>query len=96
MGFTLGKPDHGRPSTGYTVDDKGNKVYRMPTGPKTWNDVQIPAPKRQGDQVKIHVDMFLKSRECPLWERGGKVKFAQAKGLEFATENEFVELFKAY
>jgi hypothetical protein len=96
MGFSLGKPDHGRPQTGFTVDKDGKKVYRMPSVPREWKDVPIPPPKTINGIAKMHVDMFLKSRSCPLWERGGKVRFAQLKGKEFATEQEFEQLFKSY
>lgn len=94
--FSLGKPDHGRPKTGYTVDKDGKKVYRMPSVPKQWADVEIPPPKKQGGVMKIHVDMFLKSKDCPMWERGGKVRFAQVQGFEYGTEQEFEQLFKSY
>lgn len=91
------KPDPGRPKNSHVnVDDKGRKVYRMPSSPRNWDDVNIPPPKRSGDVVKIHVDMYLKARKSPIYERGGKVAFAKSKGLEFGTEKEFEELFKTY
>ncbi len=45
---------------------------------------------------KVHVELFLHSTGCPLWERGGKRAFAKSKGKEFATDKEFEELFKSY
>lgn len=45
---------------------------------------------------KIHVDLYLKSKGVPLYERGGKRAFAVVKEKEFASDKEFDELFKSY
>jgi hypothetical protein len=46
--------------------------------------------------AKVHVDVYLRIKGIPLWERGGKRAFAIRKGKEFATEQEFVTLFLNY
>jgi len=68
------------------------KVVKIP-------ETKLEAPKQipvSPDPSKIHVELFLHSTGCPLWERGGKRAFAKAKGLEFATDKQFQELFKSY
>jgi hypothetical protein len=45
---------------------------------------------------KIHVDVYLKVKGVPLWERGGKRAFAITKGKELATERELDTLFSSY
>lgn len=96
MGLTL-KPDPGRPTGNHVgTDDKGRKIYRMEVPPKDWSEVNVPPPKKEGNVTKIHVKMFLMSLKTQLWEVGGKTAFAKSKGMEFATEEQFKELFKTY
>ena len=45
---------------------------------------------------KIHVDVYLKVKGVPLWERGGKRAFAITKGKELATAGELDTLFLSY
>lgn len=53
----------------------------------------IPASPVAG---KSHVDLYLKVKGVPLWERGGMRAFAQRKSLEFGTDQQFNDLFKSY
>lgn len=58
---------------------------------------KFPAPKKTSDgKLLVHVDFYLKAIGVPLWERGGKKAFAKSNGLEFATDEEFKELFNRY
>lgn len=61
--------------------------------PKLKEPAHIPASPVAG---KMHVDLYLQGRGVKLWERGGKREFAKAKGKEFASEQDFDELFKQY
>jgi len=45
---------------------------------------------------KVHIDIYLKSIGCPVWEQGGKKAFALHHKKEFATVANFAELFKKY
>jgi hypothetical protein len=45
---------------------------------------------------KIHIELYLQAKGVKIWERGGKIAFAEKKGLLFATEKEFDDLLKAY
>jgi len=68
------------------------KIGRMPSVEEISDNID-PAPAPIG---KIHVDVYLKLNGVPVWERGGKREFAFANGLEFGSDDEFVELFKRY
>lgn len=88
------KPNPGRPAGKHEgIDSQGRKVYRMESPPRDWTQVPIPPSKKDGT---MHVLFYLRSKGCKLWERGGKEAFAKSKGKEYATENEFEELFKTY
>ena len=71
---------------------KKKKVVRLE--PETLKEPsRIP---RSVEKNKVHVDVYLKAIEIPLWERGGRRAFAIKRGKEFATEEEFKKLFKSY
>lgn len=71
-------------------EKKGEKVEVF-KGPQMKDPPAPPAPAG-----KMHVSLYLKSRDTKLWHREGKSAFAKAKGKEFATEAEFDSLFKQY
>lgn len=48
------------------------------------------------DSNKIHVELYLQAKGVKIWERGGKIAFAEQKGFIFGTEEEFEDLLKAY
>lgn len=53
----------------------------------------IPPSREPG---KLHVELYLKAKATKLWERGGMIAFAHAKGMAFASEKSFDELFRSY
>ncbi len=67
------------------------KVVKLDNGPLKEPIVDVPV--KEG---KAHVDIYLKSKGVPLWERGGKRAFAKVKDKLYATDKEFDELFKNY
>jgi len=75
------------------------RLYRMNEKPN-YNDKPIPpaVTMKDGDAKikKVHIELFLRTKDVPLWERGGKIAFAKSNGKEFATDAEFEELFKKY
>ena len=56
----------------------------------------VPVPKKLAEQGNIHIDVYLRAKGVPLWERGGKRAFAVKHGKEFATEKELDALFVNY
>lgn len=69
-----------------------------------WKNGRMPEPQIEdgsnpplaSEPGKIHVDVFLRAAGVPLWHRAGKKAYAISKGKAFATDKEFVELFKHY
>lgn len=72
------------------------KVYRLDNKPLREEDIKVPAPRTENGVTKVHVDLFLRAKKIPLWERGGRRAFALKKGFEFATEKQFEDLFSRY
>jgi len=76
--------------------EKKKKKYRYYGKEKLTSDVLANKSLRSSDPKKIHVDLYLRAKKVKIWERGGKIAYAEKKGMSFATEKEFDELFKSY
>lgn len=74
---------------------KGPGTGRLQNDPPTEPPIPVPAKVVDG-KTKVHVDLYLRAKGVPLWERPGKHAFAKENKQEFATDAEFDELFKKY
>lgn len=74
------------------ADSKKDIIIKIPET-KLEEPKSIPSSPVPG---KIHVDLYLKAKGVPLYERGGKHAFAVAKSKEFASDSEFDTLFQSY
>lgn len=63
---------------------------------ETLDSQKDQAALSSNDPSKISVELYLRAKDVKIWHRGGKIAFAEAKGLMFGTEAEFDDLFKAY
>lgn len=71
------------------AEDKKDPTIELPK-------LREPASIPHAPAGKMHVALYLQGKGTRLWERGGKVAYAKAKGKEIASEKDFDELFKKY
>ena len=63
------------------------------------DEITVPAReqiKLEDGKQKVHVSLYLKGQDVPLWERPGKEAFAKHHKKLHATDAEFKELFEKY